>query len=110
MVNEVEWPVDISTTVRAYAPDRELAWLDSATAAQTDDSAPRHSLICTEPLGCLEQFHGRSAALHVGKREIEHDANGWRLWRKTAARLATLPPSEFGLAPRGRRRISPSRA
>jgi para-aminobenzoate synthetase component 1 len=95
----VSWPDAVESAVRAFAGERELAWLDSAVTDDLRTSPARYSLICRDPLAVLEQHEDTAAELHVGGSVAAAADNGWRLWRQTVERLPRCPRAACGLTP-----------
>lgn len=97
--SEVAWPIDLAATVQHYGAGREMAWLDTAAS---DDRSPRHarySLVCTDPLGVIEQRPGERAVWRVGGAVGDEADDAWALWRRWHGKLAPRPLSPFDLAP-----------
>lgn len=104
---ELAWPQDVAAAVVALAGEGELAWLDDATGVpdlvsdgcgavgrgmpRAGDGDGRVGLVCTAPLGVLEQPRGGPAVFRVGRRVVARDANGWRLWRRLAREMRRGP-------------------
>lgn len=96
---ELSWPVDVVATVRRFAADRDLAWLDTAAS---DDAQPRHarySLIALDPLAVLEQPAAGPATLRSGNYLLAEASDGWRLWQATHRRLPRMALLPFDLSP-----------
>lgn len=92
----VRWPTDLDAAVHAFAPNDEVAWLDSGTHAV---AGAGHSFIAARPLAVLEQWDRDCARFRQPGRADVTAASAWALWRRRHRQLRVRPTLPWRVGP-----------